>query len=533
MHSSFPGFEYDIFVSYRHNDNRYDGWVSEFVEKLRQELNATFKDKLTVYFDQNYEDGLLETHDVGESIQRKIKSVIFIPIVSQTYCDTKSFAWQQEFLVFKKESLNDSIGMNVTLPNGNVASRILPVKIHEIDHADIRLLEKELSGALRSIDFVYTESGVNRPLRPVDDDLNRGTRKLLYRNQINKVANAIKEIVLGMKTKEEPTAGPSETFTQAQPVSNSSITTSLPKNIRVQVINHSRPNIYLAWTSHDLKSNREEMAIILQKAGFNVYPSIDCPADDDLFQNKVIEELQKCDCSLHLVGEQYGRRFETDEELSFPKYQFLEAKKIVENPGSDFNVFIWDTNHQKDQIKPDQSLFIKYIRNNITRNMIYSNSSGPMQLVDDIRVIMMKEQVEALSTKDTDIFFIFNEQDENFARDITDRISNEYPVETMNILPDGEDQYRDISTQQIPKSKLAVVYFKYAADWALPFIKQVWKQVGGASSPTPLLLVGEDDPESNKARNFKAPKVLSSIVPKEVVPEEVKKVYIKVIDINK
>ncbi|MEM6524778.1 MAG: hypothetical protein AAF693_13330, partial [Bacteroidota bacterium] len=200
MQSSFPGFEYDIFVSYRHNDNRYDGWVSEFVEKLRQELNATFKDKLTVYFDQNYEDGLLETHDVGESIQRKIKSVIFIPIVSQTYCDTKSFAWQQEFLVFKKESLNDSIGMNVTLANGNVASRILPVKIHEIDHADIRLLEKELSGALRSIDFVYTESGVNRPLRPVDDDLNKGTRKLLYRNQINKVANAIKEIVLGMKT---------------------------------------------------------------------------------------------------------------------------------------------------------------------------------------------------------------------------------------------------------------------------------------------------------------------------------------------
>ncbi|MEM8568631.1 MAG: hypothetical protein AAGF85_19395, partial [Bacteroidota bacterium] len=60
MQSSFPGFEYDIFVSYRHNDNRYDGWVSEFVEKLRQELNATFKDKLTVYFDQNYEDGLLE-----------------------------------------------------------------------------------------------------------------------------------------------------------------------------------------------------------------------------------------------------------------------------------------------------------------------------------------------------------------------------------------------------------------------------------------------------------------------------------------
>ena len=41
MHSIVPGYEYDIFISYRHNDNKYDGWVTEFVEKLNQELDAT------------------------------------------------------------------------------------------------------------------------------------------------------------------------------------------------------------------------------------------------------------------------------------------------------------------------------------------------------------------------------------------------------------------------------------------------------------------------------------------------------------
>jgi hypothetical protein len=102
----------------------------------------------------------------------------------------------------------------------------------------------------------------------------------------------------------------------------------------------------------------------------------------------------------------------------------------------------------------------------------------------------------------------------------------------MNIMPDGEDQYREISSQQIPKSKLAVVYFKYAADWALPFIKQIWKQVGGASSPTPLFLVGENEPQTNLARNFKAPKVVSTIVPKEEIPAEVKKVYTTIIDLK-
>jgi hypothetical protein len=206
----------------------------------------------------------------------------------------------------------------------------------------------------------------------------------------------------------------------------------------------------------------------------------------------------------------------------------LEAKKKIEAPGTDFNVFVWQLQENPGAIKPSQQNFIKYIRNNITRNMMFSNSHGPMQLVDDMRVVMMKQDVAVYDSKDTDIFFIFNQQDEQEAKIIIDELSLEYPVETMNILPDGEDSYREMSSQQIPKSKLAVVYFKYAADWALPFIKQIWKQVGGASSPTPMFLVGEDNPQSNLARNFKAPRVISSIVPKETIPDEVKKVFVNI-----
>ena len=209
----------------------------------------------------------------------------------------------------------------------------------------------------------------------------------------------------------------------------------------------------------------------------------------------------------------------------------MEARQKLEAE-SDFNSFVWLMPGADQNMKPAQQDFVKYIRNNITRNMMFSNSAGPMQLVDDIRVIMMKEDAAVYDSKDTDIFFIFNQQDEADAKIITDKLSLEYPVELMNIMPDSEDQYRDISSQQIPKSKLAVVYFKYAADWALPFIKQIWKQVGGASSPTPLFLVGEDDPQTNLARNFKAPKVVSVIVPKEVIPEEVKKVYTTVVDLK-
>jgi len=193
MSNLVPGFEYDIFISYRHNDNR-SGWVTEFVNALQEELAATIKEPLAIYFDKNPHDGLLETHNVDKSLEGKLKCLIFIPIISQTYCDPKSFAWQQEFCTFNKLSKDDQLGRDIKLSNGNVASRILPVKIHDLDVDDKARLENEIGGVLRAIEFIYKEPGVNRPLK-ISDDRSINQNKIDYRNQVNKLANAIKELI--------------------------------------------------------------------------------------------------------------------------------------------------------------------------------------------------------------------------------------------------------------------------------------------------------------------------------------------------
>ncbi len=36
MASVIEGYNYDIFISYRHKDNKYDGWVTEFVNNLKK-----------------------------------------------------------------------------------------------------------------------------------------------------------------------------------------------------------------------------------------------------------------------------------------------------------------------------------------------------------------------------------------------------------------------------------------------------------------------------------------------------------------
>jgi tetratricopeptide (TPR) repeat protein len=205
MPSLISGYEYDIFISYRQKDNKGDKWVSKFVDALKTELEATFKEDVSVYFDENPDDRLQETHIVDKSLESKLKCLIFIPILSRTYCDPNSYAWQNEFLAFLKMAENDRSGNEVRLRNGNVASRILPIRIHDLEQEDTKLFEKETGSLLRALDFVFkTSTGVIRPLLQNEDHPNDNLNKTFYRDQISKVTLAIKEIILGMKTEPAP-----------------------------------------------------------------------------------------------------------------------------------------------------------------------------------------------------------------------------------------------------------------------------------------------------------------------------------------
>ena len=199
MASLIPGYEYDIFISYRHKDNKYDGWVTEFVTYFKKELESTFKEKVSIYFDEDQQDGLHETDDVDDSLREKIKCLVFIPIVSRTFCDPASFAWKNELLSFLDFAKGDPFGLKIKVPNGNVSSRILPVRTHDLDCEDVELFERAVGGSMRPIDFVFNSAGVNRPLRAHEDDPRENQNHRCYRDQINKLANAARVIITSMR----------------------------------------------------------------------------------------------------------------------------------------------------------------------------------------------------------------------------------------------------------------------------------------------------------------------------------------------
>jgi TolB-like protein len=331
MASFIPGYEYDIFISYRQNDNR-SGWVTEFVAALQEELAATFKEPISVYFDINPQDGLLETHSVDKSLQGKLKCLIFIPVISQTYCDPKSFAWQHEFCAFNRLALEDQFGRDIKLSSGNVTSRILPIKIHDLDPDDKSLFENELGGFLRGIEFIYKSAGVNRPLRANEDHPQDNLNKTYYRDQINKVANAAKEIINALKKQSQY---PKEVETQdfdVKPVHKT--------NQKIKIIVASILVLALIMLGYFLIPKLMKPSVQLEKS-IAVLPFINDSPDQEntYFINGIMEDilnnLQKIK-EMRVISrtsvEQYRNKTKSIPEIA----KKLDVNYIVEGSGQKF-----------------------------------------------------------------------------------------------------------------------------------------------------------------------------------------------------
>jgi TolB-like protein len=338
MASIVPDYEYDIFISYRQKDNKGDRWVSEFVDALKTELESTFKEDISIYFDENPHDGLLETHDVDASLKDKLKCLVFIPIISRTYCDPKSFAWEHEFKAFVEQASQDQFGLKVKLPNGNVASRVLPVRIYDLDTNDIKLCESVLGGVLRSVDFIYKSSGVNRPLNPSDNP-EKNLNKTYYRDQINKVANSIKEIItaIGQPTPQKEEL-PKEVFKPiAVPKKNNRI-----KNIIATVIILALIvlGFFLIPKFSKPKGQLEKSIAVLPFRN-------DSPNDSTTyFLNGVIEEilnnLQKIHDFSRVLSRNSVEQFRNNTTKSMPEIaKKLNVNYIVEGSGQKYgNKFV-------------------------------------------------------------------------------------------------------------------------------------------------------------------------------------------------
>ncbi len=279
---------------------------------------------------------------------------------------------------------------------------------------------------------------------------------------------------------------------------------------------HKDFKIFLSNLKDDSLDESKKLPITLNRAGF-IFDET----------NGTEDEISKTICSVQIIGKTYT---DIGSNMSLAEQHFNAVKKKVDSDDK-YKSFIWlpgEVDYSDSDKK--QLDFINRFQHHLSNNMILSRASSAVQFVEDIRLILEQQPKKVFDTHPTDVFLICNQVDEGEAIRVQKMLSDIIKMVKLTIVQDSDMDYEEYSAQQMNVSKLSVIYYNKGADWAIPFAQQIWKKVGGASSNTFILLIGDLNNPSNEGKKFSAPKVNSTNVPHDLIPLEIK---VQFDDLNK
>jgi hypothetical protein len=266
--------------------------------------------------------------------------------------------------------------------------------------------------------------------------------------------------------------------------------------------------IFLSNVKDEKLRETLKLPLTLNRAGF----SFDESQDPE-------KEIAESVCSVQIIGKSYS---EAVTEMSVSELHFNKIKQRVDQDVK-YKSFIWlpgNVDYSDSDVR--QLEFINRFQHHLSNNMVLSRAHSAVQFVEDVRLILEQLPKKIYDTHPTDIFLICSQVDEKEAMMVQKMLSDIIKMVKLTIVQDSDFDYEEFAAQQMKVSKLSVVYFNKGADWAIPFSQQIWKKIGGASSESSILLIGDSNNPDNNGKKFAAPKVISSLTPNDLIPLEIK-----------
>ncbi|MES2591565.1 MAG: hypothetical protein V4608_06750 [Bacteroidota bacterium] len=261
----------------------------------------------------------------------------------------------------------------------------------------------------------------------------------------------------------------------------------------------------------------------LERAGFEFsLPTESAVSDAKSDVTLKGQAIQNSFCSIHFIGK---KQLEDNDGLLMTEQDFNAARKQIEKD-EHYKTFIWMPGNFDDSDAGKKQLdFINEMQHHLSNNMILSRVSSAIQFVEDVKLILEQQTKKVYETEPADVFLICNQTDEKEASRIQMMLSGVLKLVKLLIIQDADIDYEEYASQQMNVSKVSVVYYKNAADWAHPFVQQIWKKVGGAASKSSILYIRDAEAKESEAKDFSAPRVTSFTLPSELVPLEIKVQY--------
>ncbi len=286
--------------------------------------------------------------------------------------------------------------------------------------------------------------------------------------------------------------------------------------------------IFLSIGRSQQSNSEKRLLLTLQRAGFSfsngtafVKPQagksgLEADIDDSEIIN---QEIKNSACSVHFIDKTF---FEYKDGISMSEYHFNKARKRIEEDEK-YKTFIWMPGRLDDSDADKRQLdFINRMQHHLSNNMILSRVPSAIQFVEDVRIILDQQSIKEYDTEPSDVFLICNQLDEKEASRIHLMLSGILKLVKLIIVQDSDFDYEEYASQQMNVSRLSVIYYKNAGEWALPFVQQIWKKAGGASAKSPILFIADADCNTEEIKKFSAPRVSSMSLPSELIPLEIK-----------
>ncbi|MFP4507218.1 MAG: DUF4062 domain-containing protein [Cyclobacteriaceae bacterium] len=269
-------FEKHAFISYAHIDNKPisdedEGWISDFHASLESLVSMKLGENVHIW-----RDNKLRGADIfdDEIVQQFPKTALLISVITPRYINSE---WCTKEIEEFYKAASQNLGIRV-----ENKSRILKVIKTPVNREKLPI---EIADSLGYEFFKLDENG-----RP--KEFNKafgGEAEQAYLNRVDDLAYDIQEIIQLLNEGQ---------FRQINSLEDAKLEIS-PANKKVQ-------GVFVAQTSYDLAEARDQLVRELKDHGYSVYPDTNLSIYANSFREEVNNYLDKCQLSIHLVGQSYG-----------------------------------------------------------------------------------------------------------------------------------------------------------------------------------------------------------------------------------
>jgi hypothetical protein len=293
-------FEHDVFISYAHIDNLrlgsdHEGWVSEFDDALRKRLSQLLGKTSAVWRDPK-----LQGNDYFDDkiVHELVKAAVLVTVLSPRYAESD---WCQKEVNQFLQAAEKNLGVRI-----KDQSRIFKVIKTPVSLKKHPPKIRDLLG----YEFFHKDPQTQRF---------REFSRIYGREYEVKFWNKLEDLVFDIR--------------QMLKVIRGKETATTPS------VTPSGFTVYLAETTSDLSSERDQILSELKTRGHTVLPDRTLPLTGPELESVVKENLGRCTLSVHLIGKNYGIVPESIYYSVVEIQNSLAAEYSKQTP--DFSRLIW------------------------------------------------------------------------------------------------------------------------------------------------------------------------------------------------